>query len=664
MRNSTPPSGRALCFSGQNTFWRCCTETNPAFIYYSPGICFGFDRACCKTSGIGSAWYSSMAECWAKMAYDNYGYTAMLFHVRERCCHEGGERGEGCFGGEFTIDKCCALPRQKTHQTWLDRGDPWSTVGTEIGVVCRGRSETGIECLPSSRPARSTKQRVAAELGLLLYCGPHLHRFAYDLLAMVASLNFRLRALSLSGRSIPGGRGSGERSGESRLLASCYEFFESQLGDLDASETPAVLMLSPLLEKFEIFSTGHAFYSLSEMMANDPHIGVVGMPTVFNSSWEWPLFCIRRAYWKLSFLHEPLGYSSWPSSKLGGEDAKHCFGADTTSGSRLYKSSVLLQLLRQGNDAPGLAAAGNRSAAALGSSWLPHLDLALKASGGPPALTCITGWNAVLHEASYLQHAELASSFLPLHDVEAARFHPQAAIQDICDGTVDVDQGMNQNMAGMVVSYCYRKALVAALASLRQAWEKEGTKDGEDARGSPMVVPLFGSAVSLFRLGATKELLPWEYDADFILFKPGVDVQRFKQRLFDTGFHLIQEGLAASPLHGPGEVHLQFEFQSRYGSPIIDIWLHEEFQNHNHNGATFSTSLSGFPVHFPLETLYWIRRRTAGTGLAPWLNCRNPGLPLVCKDVGHTACVPTIVEQGGFNRVLTVDGFIHLDVWD
>ena len=117
------------------------------------------------------------------------------------------------------------------------------------------------------------------------------------------------------------------------------------------------------------------------------------MPTSSNGTWAWPILQLRNAYWKLSAVRYPFAYRSWAEPHFG--DMSHCFGGDTTSGTRVYNSSVLRRLLNS-----------PQQSAQLGSAWMLGLDLRLKSSGAP-ALTCLNSGGTILKEESYLLHTTL-----------------------------------------------------------------------------------------------------------------------------------------------------------------------------------------------------------------------------------------------------------------
>ena len=133
-------------------------------------------------------------------------------------------------------------------------------------------------------------------------------------------------------------------------------------------------------------------------MYSDPRAKVVGLPTVVNESWRWPILHLRQAYWKFSVVNYPAGYGAWVHPD--GSDISHCFGGDTTSGSRVYNASTLRVLLKRSTT--------------VGSAWMVALDLEFKKSGGT-ALTCLTNGATLLHEESYLVFTALEVSFSQSH---------------------------------------------------------------------------------------------------------------------------------------------------------------------------------------------------------------------------------------------------------
>ena len=276
-------------------------------------------------------------------------------------------------------------PARAVANALQTRQESWRSLGEEYHARCRGEAQhpAGVHCVPSWFAGNSRTL-----LGHILYCGPKVTSFAFHLLMMVG-MNY---ALSLHDPS-------SSLLGDSDLLASCFRFYDERLraNRFHALEIGAVVLVSPMIRDFNILEEGLGLHFQTLLVHADPRAKVVGLPTSANGTWAWPVLQLRRAYWKLSVVRYPFAYRSWAHPPKF-EDMSHCFGGDTTSGTRVYNSSVLRRLL-----------SSSQQSAQLGSAWMLGLDLRLKSHKGT-AITCVNSGGTILEEESYLLHTTLGAS--------------------------------------------------------------------------------------------------------------------------------------------------------------------------------------------------------------------------------------------------------------
>ncbi|CAE7230793.1 unnamed protein product [Symbiodinium natans] len=281
----------------------------------------GKESSCCKEATAPSIWLLDTFRCWA--SFGGRGDVYASGPLRSWCCLT---HFETCFGAGFPPERCCVRPPEVSVANALGRGQTWGSLGKEYHARCRGEAQhpAGVHCVPSWFAGNSRTL-----LGHILYCGPKVTSFAFHLLMMVG-MNY---ALSLHDPS-------SSLLGDSDLLASCFRFYDERLraNRFHALEIGAVL-LSPTISDFRILEEGLGLDYVTRFVYTDARAKVVGLPTSSNGTWAWPILQLRNAYWKLSAVRYPFAYRSWAEPHFG--DMSHCFGGDTTSGTRVYNSSVL-----------------------------------------------------------------------------------------------------------------------------------------------------------------------------------------------------------------------------------------------------------------------------------------------------------------------------------
>lgn len=599
------PRVGAKCFDGNLTFWNCCLGDALGHIKVGCGVA----DECCKDHAIWQSlmpvWYVMQVSCWGLAVGSRFDYMQ-----QSACCTVPTP---GCFGGGFTREYCCSSPSRIITGMDFDKGELPRAPGTSCT-----RDGRRLACHWTGRPQ-----------GVMIYCGERLRALLYDLVTTVSALHFSLLAWDVLGSS-------------EDLASFCADRVSQEIRGVDPRTFPAVVLLAPSLTEFDVLIDGHALDALAGHLRDNPRLGVLGLPTVANGSWEWPIFKIRRAYWKLAYSPYPTGYSSWIPDSDG---LANCYGGDSTSGTRVYNASFLHSLLA---DWP----------ADLGSAWLVHLDLRAKVMG-VPAFTCLTPWAALLHEESYLRSAELTPALARYHDVEAAKFHAASEVQHHCVGARTDDEMIDSNLQGLVTSYCYRLALRDALHELRLAWAEVASEDRT-------AKPVLGTALALFRGG----IIPWDTDADVVLTSTGVSVPELQARLERSGFK-VKLSNVYSPLVREHEQHLVLQRTSLGSVAEIDAWIQNSQPLLDVVLPSYAVNVSGFPMNTSRALLTKMLTKVRNGAYVP-APARLFGYAakldksremLICKRPGHNACVPDFELRGGFVHGEFLDNFVHLDVW-
>eukprot|EP00439_Symbiodinium_sp_Y106_P016897 s3870_g2.t1 len=624
----------ASCFSGKASFLTCCLD-------HSVDECpvGGIDSPCCMRAAGPSRWFIETLRCWHSFGGQGTAYGAGP--LRKWCCGSGSHN-DRCFGGDFSADRCCVKPPAIAVATAL-RKETWRSIGEQYHAECQGESQhfSGVRCVPDW-----LSMDYSGLFSHLLYCGPKVSSLAFHLLMMV-SMNYALYMHD------PGPDVSGHSS---MLLSKCFRFYDRTLraSRFHALRAATVVLLSPMIHDFDVLMEGLALQQLIGLAAKDPRAQVLGLPTSDNGTWSWPVLRLRRAYWKLSAIRYPFAYGSWaqPHHSL---DLSHCYVGDTTSGTRVYNSSVLRTLLTS-----------PQQRADLGSAWMLGLDLGLKhlKNMRGRALTCLTGAGTILEEESYLLHTVLEESLARSYDIEAARFHPAGKVQTKCIAGGTLAEALSANAAGMVVPYCIRLALKHGMQKLKRVVEVFA---GPDA----VLMPIYGTSLSIMRLGSTEgEVIPWDYDADMVLVLNRMNVRKLRGHLEAAGF-TVEYGDVGTHFGTSGrEVHLKTEYRDPdlNITADIDLWLETD-------GAAGATSvlphsrlrLHTLPMVVNSDMLFWMRfRGTTAPRDHLYPNEMHGYLPVkgfACP--GHSACIPPgWLSDDGFREGGMPDAFAQLDSWD
>ncbi|CAK9085964.1 Uncharacterized protein SCF082_LOCUS40695 [Durusdinium trenchii] len=593
----------------------------------------GASSRCCEQALAPSVWFTESLRCWA---LPETGPVYGCGPIRESCCMFGHR---ACFGPGFSLGRCCIGSTASTVAADLaEERATWGSLGQSYHAQCRGQPHDpfGVLCIPQWSSTRYYKL-----LGHVLYCGPKVNAFAYNLLMMIG-LHY---AVSVH---VPPKEAEQDNA---MLLSACFQFYDRRLRAKNFRALKgSVVLISPLLKDFKVLFEGIGLHSLANLMQSDPRAKVVGLPTMSNATWTWPILRLRHAYWKLGAARYPVGYRAW-ADPTGG-DISHCFGGDTTSGTRVYNASALRVLLK------GTVQGAPWSS--LGSAWMVGLDMELKRAGGT-ALTCLTSGATLLQEESYLRFTALERSFAKAYNIEAARFHPNGPVQLRCirEGT-ELD-AISANVARMVAPYCIRLALKHAMRRFKEVWEAFGA-------GRATLLPVFGSALSLLRLGGTTgEVMPWDHDAD-LMARNGLSMKEFRERLQAGGF-TVEKGESDSPLPGTMHWHVHYSDPDLDGiTAYIDLFVEPTgVPDVNEVLPRAAFQLHSLPMTVTSETLYWIRP------CVPLFNTYRSfalGPPHLSKVEeyscpGHNACLPQgHVDSDGFLDGGMPDGFAKLDVWE
>jgi len=365
---------------------------------------------------------------------------------------------------------------------------------------------------------------------------------------------------------------------------------------------------------------------------------VLGLPTADNSStWTWPMRKLRLQHWKLQYSMYPTGYAR---RLLAGPGMAQCFGGDATSGTRVYRSSALSELL---------------SALDGDAAWLVNLDLQGFISGlHKRTFVCLFG---VLHEEDYRTQADLTDALALRYDIEAAIFGPGLPLRVNCqvtfrnqDRMYDLVQG-----GGLSAPYCFRQGLREAWRSMAAWW-----RSLDEQRN--FLVAIKGTALTMLRNSAS--LMPWDCDVDSMLFTDGPRLQPtanelLNETLRDSGS--LPEALAELRRlgfnwtvngdyrqRGAGlHVELRYTGYSMRPGPFT-VFLDAVFRDHQELlRFPFVANLAGVEVRFCADQQDLLHSHY-GKPNAPSKMLRPGGLfqgiaqqssPIFCRQEGHNACL-------------------------
>ncbi|CAE8602649.1 unnamed protein product, partial [Polarella glacialis] len=292
--------------------------------------------------------------------------------------------------------------------------------------------------------------------------------------------------------------------------ADCRTAMLKALRSKKAQEATWIALLSPFLADWEereaLFSLEMAVSSLQQQEAD-----VVGFPVVDRDRrWRWPVKSIRQAHWRL--LYEP--YPTGHSLAVG-----RCTGGDATSATRVYRGSLLRELVQQ------IRADEEDSTAAL---LFVELDL-LAWQRGVPAYTCME--KPFLEQSTYLDQAVLTRSFATRYAVQVADFGTEESggapsssanaeifrQRDLCPrnySSAQLEQSYvaayAMTQAGMASHYCHRKVLQQQALKVISWWTR---LDPE----RHFVLPKQGTLLTTLVRGGAIAVMPWDIDLEFIL---------------------------------------------------------------------------------------------------------------------------------------------------
>mmetsp|Transcript_55192 Transcript_55192/g.178926 ORF Transcript_55192/g.178926 Transcript_55192/m.178926 type:complete len:452 (-) Transcript_55192:503-1858(-) len=430
----------------------------------------------------------------------------------------------------------------------------------------------------------------------------------------------------------------------------CFEELDDVLKDLaslDRLGTLATIVLSPFLQGWNLQQHGLRLKSAFDMFAQyTPNIlSVLGMPSVdVDGQWSWPLRHIRRQYWKLTYSSYPTGsarYLRWGSGK------KLCHGGDSVSGSRIYRSSALRELL-QGVD---------RQA---GASWLVNLDLeAHKRGFGRSTFLCTHG---MFPEEDYLPHADLTAELATRYEVEAAIFDASVGLRTNCAFSSRGPDFVNEliSRSFLVAPWCFRRVLRDSWQKLARWWHGLATDH--------YIVASDGTGLALFR--NLHELIPWDTDIDarfFAKFDTAANLNDFVDNSSRISVELKDLGFTCTSIldysaRGAGiHVALTYDDEQMRGGPVL-AELDIVIQGHMPKARfPLATKLAGVSVRLSQDLQDLLVRKYS----APWKQ-NKMDQSLVCLDPSHNACVPncTIVGADETPDCEFPDRFVEIDFFE
>lgn len=376
-----------------------------------------------------------------------------------------------------------------------------------------------------------------------------------------------------------------------------------------------------------------------EMFFNFPPeaVSVVGLLWAgVDNKWNWPARRVQRQYWKLAYTAYPTGYAR---RLLRGPDHGQCYGGDTVSGTRIYRTEVLSSLL------DGVKATAN-------PAWLINLDLeALKQGHGPRTFTCAF---TVLREEDYKVNAKLTDYVAKRYEVEAAQFHTGASLQVNCQHTPDDLRYFRiMHGQGLVAPWCFRYILRTAWQQLASCWHA--------ASPEHFLVPVDGTALALFR--NPQHILPWDHDVDFLLavngpetFDPSLFLEPDSKEEAGVLYEFRKLGFSWTVLgdyraKGAG-MHLEVTYTSAVFAPGPRSVTLDAVVRPNYDRATWplTAELAGVEVRMSADLVDFVVGKFKGSSdkrLQPgtfWGVVRDSE-SLTCREPGHTACLPDCTLQ-------------------
>lgn len=435
----------------------------------------------------------------------------------------------------------------------------------------------------------------------------------------------------------------------------------------------STVLLSPYLKRFALQFNGMRLVRTMDALRDDREgiLGVVGWIAVEKEKGHflWTLKKIRLQYWKLLYSNYSTGSARWLKAEGSGQ-RKLCYGGDATSGSRVYRSEVLAELL------PGVEPVAD-------AAWLVNLDLEARRLSRRRTFVCAHG---IWVEEDYLLHANLTPQLAQRYDIEVANFHPSTGPQVHCliphEGLV-----MNVTSKGLLAPWCYRQTLRSAWHTLATWWRELSPTN--------FVVPSDGTALSLFR--NHMEPIPWDLDIDvmlqsreplrafavafnsttvptaedFLVFRD-VKVSEAQDALRRLGFSW-QEGRVNDYTGKGGGVHVAMTFglnMSALGP--IHAPLDVMFQRRDSDTYAMNGELFGIPVRLDFDQVLGVSMKYGSeklvrTYLAGTDNFGNI-TSLFCGIPDHNACLPNCHASNQANGSGVIDcefadRFVELDFW-
>eukprot|EP00929_Paragymnodinium_shiwhaense_P012199 TRINITY_DN11895_c0_g1_i4.p1 TRINITY_DN11895_c0_g1~~TRINITY_DN11895_c0_g1_i4.p1 ORF type:complete len:770 (+),score=163.17 TRINITY_DN11895_c0_g1_i4:83-2392(+) len=486
--------------------------------------------------------------------------------------------------------------------------------------------------LANSLKAMQAKHAATSQVDII-YCG-HAHVDDDELRAVCAGRQCDLHRLQTE---------SLEES-----LKVCYAFYRKSLQSMreraqaQKGMQTSTFLISPLLWQWREEVTHDLRQLLKEQSVWRREVAWAGLGAMNSSKlYNWPVQRLRHQYWKLDYSDYATGHETSPYMPL----AQFWAVGDTTSGTRIYDTRVLLEL----EDSILRAERGHPAALPLSSEplgepssaaeWFVALDLAAKAQG-LRAYTLLAG--QVL-EDSYRSHVALSSRLSRSFHVEAARFLPGAAQQHNCLFPTSKTAAAFTSDHGTVVSWCTRWRLKRMFQVIGNWWLQL-------APGKHIIVPVSASVLNIYRSGDL-ELFPWDadIDANFISQNPlviGSLLEEHQDQLASMGYDYILKGD-------------RVVFKDIHDTARMDIWISGP---QDVIAYEIRARLCGVRVNFfrdQLEGTVWYYRP------AEKIFGNTRGMLLHCRWPGHNACLPDCVRDGlgvGPDGCEFPDRFVHLDV--
>eukprot|EP00930_Biecheleria_cincta_P059912 TRINITY_DN45625_c0_g1_i1.p1 TRINITY_DN45625_c0_g1~~TRINITY_DN45625_c0_g1_i1.p1 ORF type:complete len:952 (-),score=111.38 TRINITY_DN45625_c0_g1_i1:56-2911(-) len=242
------------------------------------------------------------------------------------------------------------------------------------------------------------------------------------------------------------------------------------------------------------------------------NVSIMGFPSInSNNTWYLPIRRIRHRFWKLEYGHYPTGYPATMGP---------CSAGDATSGTRIYRTSVLRELLLgdQGNSA-WLGRPTSEETLQTdevdneGSSLTIALDI-LAHQLQLPVLTCM---HAAMLENDYLTSAVLTNKLATSFQIERARFSTKGDWYERC---LDVDKqaewpviNYELSQGGMVTRYCWRVLMEKQVVDTVATWNSIDNRH--------FVMAKQGTLLTALARGGEFGMMPWDFDLELVLASRG-----------------------------------------------------------------------------------------------------------------------------------------------